>query len=43
VGDLVERVRRSVGRPMLVDGKEVVSGTSIGVACSRATAARSTR
>jgi diguanylate cyclase (GGDEF)-like protein/PAS domain S-box-containing protein len=32
VGDLVERVRRSVGRPILVDGKEVVSGTSIGVA-----------
>ncbi|CAH0306678.1 putative signaling protein CC_0091 [Massilia sp. Bi118] len=32
VADLVERVRRSVARPMLLDGKEVVSGTSIGVA-----------
>jgi diguanylate cyclase (GGDEF)-like protein/PAS domain S-box-containing protein len=32
VADLVERVRRSVGRPVVVDGKEVVSGTSIGVA-----------
>ncbi|MFC5546994.1 EAL and GGDEF domain-containing protein [Massilia aerilata] len=32
VADLVERVRRSVGRPILLDGKEVVSGTSIGVA-----------
>jgi diguanylate cyclase (GGDEF)-like protein/PAS domain S-box-containing protein len=32
VADLVERVRRSVARPMLLDGKEVVTGTSIGVA-----------
>jgi diguanylate cyclase (GGDEF)-like protein/PAS domain S-box-containing protein len=32
VGDLVERVRRSVGSPVRVDGREIVAGTSIGVA-----------
>jgi diguanylate cyclase (GGDEF)-like protein/PAS domain S-box-containing protein len=32
VADLVERVRRSVGSPVLVGGKEIVPGTSIGVA-----------
>jgi diguanylate cyclase (GGDEF)-like protein/PAS domain S-box-containing protein len=32
VADLVERIRRSVARPVVVDGKEVVVGTSIGVA-----------
>jgi diguanylate cyclase (GGDEF)-like protein/PAS domain S-box-containing protein len=32
VADLVERIRLGVGKPVLVDGKEVVSGTSIGVA-----------
>ncbi|MGZ5202895.1 MAG: sensor domain-containing protein, partial [Telluria sp.] len=32
VVDLVERIRRSVGSPVEVDGKEVVVGTSIGVA-----------
>jgi diguanylate cyclase (GGDEF)-like protein/PAS domain S-box-containing protein len=32
VGDLVERIRRSVGTPVSVDGREVVTGTSIGVA-----------
>ena len=32
VADLVERIRRSVGSPVLVGGKEIVPGTSIGVA-----------
>ncbi len=32
VADLVERIRRSVGNPVLVGGKEIVPGTSIGVA-----------
>jgi len=32
VADLVERIRRSVGSPVLVGGKEIVPSTSIGVA-----------
>ncbi|HAV36959.1 MAG TPA: bifunctional diguanylate cyclase/phosphodiesterase [Massilia sp.] len=31
VADLVERIRRSVGAPITVAGKEIVAGTSIGV------------
>jgi diguanylate cyclase (GGDEF)-like protein/PAS domain S-box-containing protein len=32
VADLVERIRRSVAAPVIVNGAEVVAGTSIGVA-----------
>jgi diguanylate cyclase (GGDEF)-like protein/PAS domain S-box-containing protein len=32
VADLVERVRRSIAAPIMVNGAEVVTGTSIGVA-----------
>jgi diguanylate cyclase (GGDEF)-like protein/PAS domain S-box-containing protein len=32
VADLIERVRRSVGTPVQVDGREIVVGASIGVA-----------
>jgi diguanylate cyclase (GGDEF)-like protein/PAS domain S-box-containing protein len=32
VADLVERIRRSVAAPVMVNGAEVVAGTSIGVA-----------
>ncbi|MBQ5946066.1 bifunctional diguanylate cyclase/phosphodiesterase [Massilia sp. ST3] len=31
VGDLLERVRRSVSAPVLVGGREIIPGTSIGV------------